>query len=349
MKVKICLFVFLLAKIYTVQAQKAFIINDFIKGYTLNFISDSTNSRVKEYYKLTVNESKKTVLEYGAKELSSSQVSKTAKTIAFKNIPVKNIRVLGDVNFDGRPDIIIFDTEIQDEGCYNPIATANIFINLPSSFVYSRDISNIYNNVHCLRGGSFMIDPTYKRIITSSSGGAAIHGIEHYSVTGKEAKMLSDFLQDGFVNSPFSQITGKRWENNKYVSFSSLSLYEPILGKNKLLAFDTKNGKGRVILFKKDNILYYAFQQNDEYQFVSFAYPSSPEKADKAIFKFRKQDSGYELEFNSGTIKYLLYETPDGIGIKINVNGKIADWQGLAKQGTLARLANTEYKNLLKE
>lgn len=76
MKVKICLFVFLLAQIFTVQAQKAFIINDFIKGYTLNFISDSTNSRVKEYYKLTVNESKKMVLEYGAKELSSSQISK---------------------------------------------------------------------------------------------------------------------------------------------------------------------------------------------------------------------------------------------------------------------------------
>lgn len=349
MKVKICLFVFLLAKIYTVQAQKAFIINDFIKGYTLNFISDSTNSRVKEYYKLTVNESKKTVLEYGAKELSSSQISKTAKTISFKNIDGKNIRVLGDVNFDGRPDIIIFDTEIQNEGCYNPIATANIFINLPSGFVSSPSISSVYNNAYCMRGGSFKINPQYKQIITSSLGGAANHGIEHYSVTGKEAKILSSFEEDGFANSPFTQITGKRWENNKYVSFSSLSLYEPNLGKNKLLAFDTKNGKGRVILFKADNILYYAFQQNDEYQFVSFAHPSSPEKADKAIFKFRKQDSGYELEFNSGTIKYLLYETPDGVGIKININGKIADWQGVGNEGTLSSLSNTKLVNVVKE
>lgn len=349
MKLKIYFLIFLLTGMYTAQAQKGYIITDFMKGYTLYFVRHTINSEIKEYYKLTENKSQKTVLKHGAKELSSSQISKTAKTIAFKSLKDINIRVLGDVNFDGRPDIIIFDTEFLDEGCYSPQATASIFINTPSGFISSPGISNVYNNANCLRGGSFEIDPKYNRIVTSNSGGAALHGVEHYSVNGKEAKMLSSFEEDGFAQGPFSKITGKRWESNKYVSFTSLSLYEPSLNERKLLAFDTKNGKGRVILFKADNILYYAFQQNDEYQFVSFAHPSSPEKADKAIFKFRKQNTGYELEFNSGNIKYIIYETAEGIGIKINVNGKISDWQGVGNEGTLSSLSNTKLVNVVKE
>jgi hypothetical protein len=349
MKLKISLLLFLCAVFYNANAQKAYIINDFMKGYTLYFAQQTLNSEIKEYYKLTDNESKKTVLEYGAKELSSLPISKTAKTTAFKSISDKNIRVLGDVNFDGRPDIIIFDTEILDEGCYSPQATASIFINTSNGFISSPGISSMYNNANCLRGGSFEIDPKYKRIITSSSGGAALHGVEHYSVTGTETKMLSSFEEDGFAQGPFSKITGKRLENNKYVSFTSLSLYETGLKENKLLAFDTKNGKGRVIVFKADNILYYAFQQNDEYQFVSFAHPSHPEKAEKAIFKFRKQNTGNELEFSSGNIKYIIYETSNSVGIKINVNGKISDWQGVGKEGTLSSLLNDKFVNVVKE
>ncbi|MDA6068071.1 hypothetical protein NJT12_00440 [Flavobacterium sp. AC] len=348
MKLKIYLIIFLLTAVSTLHAQKAYFINDFMKGYTLYFVRDTTNSEIKEYYKLTENESKKIALEYGTKELSTPQINKTAKTTTFKSISNKNISVLGDVNFDGRPDIIIFYPELFDEGCYSPQATASIFINTPAGFVPSPNISSIYDNTHCVRGGSFEINPKYKRIITSSSGGAALHGIEHFTVTGKEAKMLSSYVEDGFVEGPFSQITGKRWENNQYVPFTSLSLYESSLNERKLLAFDTKNGKGRVILFKADNILYYAFQQNDEYKFVSFAHPSSPEKAGKAIFKFRKQNADYELEFNSGNIKYLIYETPNAVGIKINVNGKISDWQGMDKEGTLSSLTNAKFVNLVK-
>ena len=349
MKLKISLLLFLCAVFYNANAQKAYIINDFMKGYTLYFAQQTVNSEIKEYYKLTENESKKIVLEYGAKELSKSQIRKTAKTVVFKSIPDPNIRVLGDVNFDGRPDVVIHETEAIDDGCYTPQATAHIFINTSTSFISSQSISDVYNDANCMRGGSFDIDTKNRRLITTSLGGAALHGIEHYSVSGTEAKLLSSFEEDGFAQGPFSKITGKRLENNKYVSFTSLSLYETGLKENKLLAFDTKNGKGRVILFKADNILYYAFQQNDEYQFVSFAHPSHPEKADKAIFKFRKQNTGNELEFSSGNIKYIIYETPNSVGIKINVNGKISDWQGIGKKGTLSSLTNAKFVNLVRE
>lgn len=346
---KVPFLILFLAGIFNTNAQKAYIADDFLKGYTLYFVKQTKNSETKEYYKLTESQTNKTVLEYGAKELSKSETLKTAKITAFKSIPENNIHVLGDVNFDGRKDIIIHDTEKFDEGCYSPIANAGIFINTTNDFSYSQTISEVYNNIHCLRGGSFEIDNKNKRIITSSSGGAALHGCEHYSVLGKEAKMVASFQEDGYSSSPYSTISGKKWENNKWGSFTSLSLYEEGLETNKLLSFDTKNGKGRVILFKADTILYYAFRQNDEYNFISFAHPSSPEKADKSIFKFRKQNTGYELEFNSGTIKYILYETADNAGIKINVNGKISDWQGTAKTGTLATLTNTDFKNVIKE
>ena len=347
MKLKTSLLLFVCAAFYNANAQKAYIINDFMKGYTLYFAQQTVKSEIREYYKITENQSKKIVLEYGAKELSKSQISKTARTVAFKSITDKNIRVLGDVNFDGRPDVVIHETEAIDDGCYTPQSTAHIYVNTSTSFISSQSISDVYNGANCMRGGSFDIDTKNKRLITTSLGGAALHGIEHYSVSGTEAKLLSSFEEDGFTQTPFYKITGKKWEKNKYVPFASLSVYEPDL--DKLLVFDTKNHKGRILLFKVDNVLYYAFRQNDEYKFVSFAHPVSPEKANKAVFKFRKQNTGNELEFNSGNIKYKLYETPNAVGIKINVNGKISDWQGIGKKGTLYSLANAKFVNLVKE
>jgi len=347
MKLKTSLLLFVCAAFYNANAQKAYIINDFMKGYTLYFAQQTVKSEIREYYKITENQSKKIVLEYGAKELSKSQISKTARTVAFKSITDKNIRVLGDVNFDGRPDVVIHETEAIDDGCYTPQATAHIYVNTSTSFISSQSISDVYNGANCMRGGSFDIDTKNKRLITTSLGGAALHGIEHYSVSGTEAKLLSSFEEDGFTQTPFYKITGKKWEKNKYVPFASLSVYEPDL--DKLLVFDTKNHKGRILLFKVDNVLYYAFRQNDEYKFVSFAHPVSPEKANKAVFKFRKQNTGNELEFNSGNIKYILYETPNAVGIKINVNGKISDWQGMGKKGTLSSLTNAKFVNLVKE
>ncbi|MFB9077990.1 XAC2610-related protein [Flavobacterium procerum] len=346
MKLKIISF-FLLFSIANASAQKAYLIHDFMKGYTLYFIQQKIGSETKEYYKLADDKSKKTVLEFGAKELAKPQIIKTAQTIAFKSLSNSNIQVLGDVNFDEREDIVVNNPEIiDDEGCYNPTKIAHIFINSPATFTESQSISNVYNSAYCLRGGSFEIDAKYKRLITCSSGGAANHSCEHYSVLGKEAKMISSFEEDGFAQGPFSKITGKKLENSKWISFNSLSIYEPNLDPDKVLAFDTKNGKGRILLFNSDNILYYAFKQNDEYNFISFAHPSSPEKAGKATFKFRKQNAGYELEFNSGSIKYLVYETSTGVGIKINVNGKISDWQGMTKEGSLETLVKNKFVNV---
>lgn len=349
MRLKI-LVLFILSGISTASAQKAYLIHDFMKGYTLYFIQQKAGSQIKEYYKLTEDKGTKMVLEFGAKELAKPQTIKTAKEVTFKSLSDKNIQILGDVNFDGKPDIIIHETQINDDdGCYYPRASSHIFINTENTFTISQSISDVYNDANCMRGGSFDIDAKNKRIITSSTCGAACHGCEHYSVSGKEAKMISSFDEDGFAQGPFSKITGKKLENNKWVSFNSLSIYEPNLDPDKILAFDTKNGKGRILLFKIDTILYYAFQQNDEYKFISFAHPSSPEKANKAIFKFRKQNSSYELEFNSGSIKHLVYETANSVGIKINVNGKISDWQGMTKTGSLEALVKNKFSNVIKE
>lgn len=348
MKLKIIL-VFLLIIGMHASAQNAYIINDFMKGYTLYFAKQTKHSKTKEYYKLTENQTKKTALEYGEKEFSKSELSKTAKITAFKNISESHIHILGDANFDGRQDVCIYETEAYDEGCYTPQATAHVFINLPTSFVESPSISDVYNSANCMRGGSFDIDTKNKRLITWSLGGAALHGCSQYSVSGIKAKEECYFEEDGFGASPFSQISGKKLENNKWVPFTSLSLYEEGLEKDKLLAFDTKNGKGRIILFKVNNVLYYAFQQNDQYKFISFAHPSDPEKAAKAIFKFRKQNTAYQLEFNSGSIKYIIYETTNNFGIRIYVNGKLSDWQGTAKQGSLSDLINSKFVNMVKE
>ncbi|HEY1192748.1 XAC2610-related protein [Flavobacterium sp.] len=348
MKIKLYLIFFLFVQTYISNAQKAYVINDFMKGYTLYFVKQSKDSKTDEYYKLIENQTNKTVLEYGKNELSKLAISKIAKNTVFKSILEPNIRILGDVNFDGRADIIIFNNEINDdEGCYTPQATAYIFINKSNSFVLSKSISDLYYNSSCVRGGSFEIDSKNKRLITSSSGGAALHVCSYYSVSGIEAKEECTFEEDGYSPSPFSTITGKKRKDNNWISFSSLSVYEPNL--DEVVAFDTKNGKGRIILFKSKSVLYYAFQQNDAYKFVSFAYPSDPEKATKAIFKFRKQDANYELEFNSGTIKYVLYETSSDFGIKIYVNGKLSDWQGTAKKGSLSKLVNSKFLNMVKE
>jgi len=347
MKIKLYLVFFLFAQIYVSNAQKAYLVDDFLKGYTLYFVKQTKNSKTEEYYRLTENQTKKMVLEYGSKELSKSELSKTAKITAFKSIVDPNIRVLGDVNFDGRADIIIFNNELNDdEGCYSPQATAYIFINMPNSFVLSNSISDLYYNAFCVRGGGFEIDTKNKRLITSSSGGAAFHVCSYYSVSGMEVKEECTYDEDGY-SYPFLKITGKKRKDNDFVSFSTLSVYEPNL--DNLLSFDTKNGKGRVVLFKHKDILYYAFRQNDEYQFVSFAHPSSPEKADKATFKFRKQNAASELEFSSGTIKYIIYETANDFGIRIYVNGKLSDWQGISKEGSLAVLSKSSLKNMLKE
>ncbi|WP_427875611.1 XAC2610-related protein [Flavobacterium sp. MMS24-S5] len=347
MKIKFYFVIFLLAQSYITNAQKAYVVNDFLKGYTLYFAKQTKNSKTEEYYRLTENQTKKTVLEYGSKQLSKSELSKTAKITTFKSIPESNIRVLGDVNFDGRTDVIIFNNEKNDdEGCYTPQATAYIFINMSDSFVLSNSISDLYYNSFCVRGGGFEIDAKNKRLITSSSGGAALHVCSYYSVSGLEAKEECTFEEDGY-SFPFLKITGKKRKGNDFIPFSTLSVYEPNL--EKVVSFDTKNGKGRIILFKHNGILYYAFRQNDEYKFVSFAHPSSPEKADKAGFKFRKQNTAYELEFNSGSIKYIIYESATDIGIKIYVNGKLSDWQGTSKKGSLSLLSNTTFKNMVKE
>ncbi|WP_281634286.1 XAC2610-related protein [Flavobacterium luteolum] len=344
---KIKLLLFLIAQAYISNAQKAYMSNDFLKGYTLYFVKQTKNSEIKEYYKLTENQTKKTVLEYGAKEFSNSEPLKTAKITSFKSIAESNIRVLGDVNFDGRTDIIIFNNEKnEDEGCYTPQATAYIFINLANSFVLSNSISNLYYNSFCVRGGAFEIDAKNRRLITSSSGGAALHVCSYYSVSGLEAEEECTFEEDGY-SFPFLKITGKKRKGNDFTPFSTLSVYEPNL--DNVVSFDTKNGKGHIILFKYNAILYYAFRQNDEYKFVSFAHPSSPEKADKAGFKFRKQKTVYELEFNSGSIKYIIYESATDIGIKIYVNGKLSDWQGTSKKGSLSLLSNSSFKNMVKE
>src|SRR5690606_22870813 len=98
-------------------------------------LKQTKNSEIKEYYKLTENQTKKTVLEYGSKEFSNSETLKTAKITSFKSIPESNIRVLGDLNFDGRKDIVIHETEINDDGCYTAQATAHVFINITNGFL----------------------------------------------------------------------------------------------------------------------------------------------------------------------------------------------------------------------
>ena len=151
MKIKLCLVLFLFAEIYNASVQKAYIANDFLKDYILYFVKQTKDSETKEYYKLTENQTKKTVLEYGSNELSKSETLKTAKITAFKSIPESNIRVLGDVNFDGRKDIVIHETEINDDGCYTAQATAHVFINTPGNFLSSPSISSLYNDAYCVR------------------------------------------------------------------------------------------------------------------------------------------------------------------------------------------------------
>ena len=72
MKLKTSLLLFVCAAFYSANAQKAYIINDFMKGYTLYFAQQTVKSEIREYYKITENQSKKIVLEYGAKELSQT-------------------------------------------------------------------------------------------------------------------------------------------------------------------------------------------------------------------------------------------------------------------------------------
>jgi len=329
-----------------IYSQKAFLADDFLKGHRLYYVQDSQDGEVIEYYLLSEIITGDVVLEYGTSSISTPRVKDIARTISYKNIKDINIRLTGDINFDGIEDIVIDDPEILDEGCYIPLKNSNLFISQNGKYVYSADISSLYNGAYCLRGGSFTVATDKEQIITSASGGAALHSFAVYEIDGIHTKKVGEFVEDGFKNPVFLEITGKQLVDDVWKDIDLKIVPEECL--EKVLSFDTKNGKGSILLFLHDNILYYAFKQSDGY--ISFAHPSHPDKADKATFTLSEESDGYELEFKSGTIKYTIYETENLIGITIDVNGKITDWSGnlSSKVGDLKRLEGEKIKNIIK-
>ena len=80
---------------------------------------------------------------------------------------------------------------------------------------------------------------------------------------------------------------------------------------------------------------------------ITFAYPIDPEKMQGKFFSFNEDCS--ELTFNSGSVKYIIYENHYEFGIRIFANGKVHDWKGnvSTKEGSLFRISRLPLKNLL--
>ncbi len=345
MKRKIFSLIALLSACLGLYSQKAYLADDFLEGKRLYFVQKTEDNVIKEYYLLSDIFSGEVVLEYGDKSISTPQIQDMARTIAFENIKDINIRLSDDMNFDGREDIIIDDPELDDMGCYMPMKNSNVFISHGDKYVYSNDISSLYNDSYCMPEGYLDVDDDSRRLIKIIIGRAGMNDYEVYEVDGIHIKMVEHYIEDVFSNPVFMERAGKKLVNGEWKDVDLKAVFEDDL--DKILSFKTQNGKGEVMLFVNDTILYYTFKQPDGY--ISFAYPSHPDKLSKSKFKIENVPDGIVLEFYSGSIKYTVYET-DNIGIKIDVDGKVTDWKGVysTKIGGFQRLLNENLKNVIK-
>lgn len=341
-------------------AQVVFRINDFSEKYTvIHTIDNITQENSAEYfilYSKSDNQMNKPLLEYGEISLRDYAIKHAVKApvMTYKNMYQSNFYQGEDYNFDGVKDIIILDPGEEDEGCYTSQQNANIFIsNANGTFYYNQPLSDKFNESMCLRRAILFTIPENKEICFSQSGGAYSEYSEFYKFENDTLRLFktNDLNHQNFL---YSNNVEKQLKDGKWVTIKSHRFFLSEEKPEPILSFDTENNKGKVFVFgdtfyvngKDSNSLYYAFMIDNDV--VEFAFPDDPEKADKMRFRLKKSKNRQELEFNSGTIVYTIYETSTSLGIKVNVNGKEHDWKGNLsnKKGSLNNLNPEIHNNL---
>lgn len=342
------------------KAQDIFRINDFSEKYTLIYIIDNIPEKNSpEYFLLydkTDKQLNKPLLGYGDAKLKKHAVKHRLKAseILYKDMPQANFQRCADYNFDGVKDIIIYDPEIEEEGCYVPKQHANIFISRTSGmFYYNKSLSDNFNKTVCLKNSSFYPIPEKQEICLEQKGSAFSHYYEYFKFESDTLRLIRKSSVQ-YKSMLYWSCTNTELQNGEWITSNSLKFFMREENPEAILSFDTSNGKGKVFLFKdtfyvnkKDTEnLYYVFLIDDET--IEFAYPDDPEKADNMRFRLKDNDNGKELKFNSGKVIYTIYETAESVGIRMNVNGKEHDWKAKlsSKKGSLDNLIPNTLNNV---
>lgn len=268
-----------------------------------------------------------------------------------------------DFNFDGIDDLAISD---GNNSCYGGPSYQVYLADGKGGFVYSDEFTDLAQS-YC---GFFSVDYDKQLIYTMTKSGCCWHWVYTFDVRDNKPRMIEE-VEEGannvlpfILNSKISQL-----KNNQMQLVEQESMLD-VDGMDVIFSFELQNKDKKVVLFRYDDILFYAFinspTDNDNASAsIDFLYPSEQdyqkyldqqqgESTPYTTFVLHQSEDNQTLTFANPSATYQIYNTPHTVGIKVRTGGKVYDMPGEvgSRKPTWAdkfSLRQTKLKNLIVE
>ena len=284
-----------------------------------SFYSDNFNSYVTiKKNRVFVYSTKNKKLINSAKLVEKgSEIAAEAKTKAFYL----------DLNFDGKKDLAIVDSQSGDFTSYVGLVKSK------NSFVFNEDLSSALSEID-----SFELKPKKRVLITYHTMGHSVNYESHYkSVNGKFIH-IKDIEEAYSGYDPYRITSTTSYKNSK--SSTKVTRELQLGGNFELASFRLKKSGKRVYIFNCCDELNYALtkpSRDKDYAKVEFNYPTGypSEKEQEPIYVKKAKDS-VELLFSNKSAHYTVYQNSKSgkvvsLGVRVEIDGKKYDLKGDVK------------------
>lgn len=304
----------------------------FVPEYVLQVREQKTQKKVLEAYTSGLPAH---LSEDSEKELSGMQE---------RPYDSQSIVFYEDYNFDGKKDFALMNGY---GSCYGG-PSFDIYLAKGDGFEYSKAFSDL-SNEYC---GMFEADAKTKTLHTTTKSGCCWHQFSEFKVVNDEPKPIKITERSYTADRNFIEVTEFTYPNGK--EQSTQNYYFPLeeMTSQILLYFELESQEKYVVLYEADQKLHYVFLQKDD--LIEFYFPQNHENNVEALLQkeaFHYNSAKGTLTFSQEDARYEIYETPDGIGIKVFTKGKTYDRKGIPSTaiGSLHKVRLVKLTNTLFE
>jgi hypothetical protein len=306
--------------------QTTFIVDNFSKDYFGKiFIADTTEVFSKGWVAIFDKKTKKQLIKINSDELTYElHDGKVLANIQELPYGEQSQILYEDYNFDGIKDFAIMDGQ---NSCYHG-PSFQIYLKTDKGFKLSPEFTELAQN-YC---GMFDIDHTTQTISTMTKDGCCWHQYSEFKVKNNKPYPIK-IVEEGMSTSGITwDYIEKNLVDGKMIETTYKKLALDVDKDNLILSFALENKKNMQI-FITDNVLYYAFMDNDDK--IELLYNDT--------FKYSSQEN--TLTFTNHDSEYIISD--DKIVVKTPKSTYNIKAVNDTKLGTLGKLKNLKIENVI--
>ena len=246
--------------------------------------------------------------------------------------------IYDDFNFDGKKDFAVEDGQ---NSCYHG-PSFRIYLASAKDFVFDSAFTRLAQE-YC---GMFQYNVDTKTINTMTKSGCCWHEFSEFIIANSKPKAISIITSDQ-SNFPFEKYTEEKWNGKNMDTKSVKTINIDQDGITVILSFSIPESNKKLILYNiNDRTLNYVLLKKDST--VEFSYPIET-VYQNPDFIFHDSPSTPSVTFVNGNATYKVYETTDGMGVQVKLNGKVYDLKGdiKNKKGSLTTLGKVKLDNVV--